>query len=78
LTTISTTTFDAITSPTLEVAYAAATEIANGISLLSSSGGISSSTGSLATSLLSKAVGTPSGSPYFRFELINLGIGISK
>jgi hypothetical protein len=66
---------DFTAAPSLQMILAAASEIQSGLSMMTSSGGIGSASGSLATSILSQTIGTPADSPLFRYTLISLGIG---
>jgi len=66
------------TAPSLQMILATAGEIQSGINAMSSSGGISSATSSLASGILGQVIGTPAGSPLFRYTLINLKIGAEK
>ncbi|MEO5971284.1 MAG: hypothetical protein ABIQ95_15265 [Bdellovibrionia bacterium] len=68
---------DLAAAPTLHMILAAASEIQSGLSMLTSSGGIGSASGTLATSILGQAIGVPpgTGSAAFRYTLISLGMG---
>jgi hypothetical protein len=69
------TTADLATPPNLQMILAASSEIQSGISMMTSTGGLASASATFASGILNQTIGTPAGSPIFRYTLLTLGIG---